>query len=397
MKSIFKYASLLMAAVMLISCSGQSGEDDGPVISGDIKLVADKNLVQSDGVDYVTLTVTVGGEVVTDGVTFFDGNNSPMNISGFKFSTTREGEYKIWANYGTSNSETIIIRSAKLIPETPNDPNPAGTSFKARVLLTEFTTVGCTACPNMKKAVRDVMYDQETGEPTDFLDKYVMVACHSGLVNSVPDPAFIKTGYEAFRNVTGYPNIDFDMQFTSGNYLHPDFQSWFSTFYDFKKDVAAGIAVSSVFEDNVITMKVTVKPAVDGAYRVGAFLLEDGIYCVQQGTSDKSMYTHDSCVRYIDSSYRSGSGEYYYGHSLGNVAAGETADYLFVWDLDEIWAEGRKQANFMGSEWADWVEENLHIAVFTSTVGESGGQQFYYVNNVVDAAIDGMKQFDYAK
>ena len=68
---IFKYASLLAAAVMLVSCQGQQGDDnntDGPIngggITGKIELTVDKVLIQADGTDYATLTVSLDGKAV---------------------------------------------------------------------------------------------------------------------------------------------------------------------------------------------------------------------------------------------------------------------------------------------------------------------------------------------
>ena len=80
MKNLFKYASLLMAAAMLFSCEG-TVDPDGPTPGPEpepekleLKIASDRNLVQT-GVDEATITVTLGEEVITKDVTFFDGNN----------------------------------------------------------------------------------------------------------------------------------------------------------------------------------------------------------------------------------------------------------------------------------------------------------------------------------
>ena len=61
MKRILSIASLLAAAVMLISCSGNNGDDGGSVSNKTLKLVSDKNLIQTFGGDYATLTLTLDG------------------------------------------------------------------------------------------------------------------------------------------------------------------------------------------------------------------------------------------------------------------------------------------------------------------------------------------------
>ena len=79
MKNFFKYASLLAAAVMLFSCHGYydpndpaNGGSGGPVDDGVLRIKSDKNLIQTFGGDYASLTVTLGSKVITEGVTFFD-------------------------------------------------------------------------------------------------------------------------------------------------------------------------------------------------------------------------------------------------------------------------------------------------------------------------------------
>ena len=153
MKRFFQYASLLAAAVMLIACEGKD-----PVADGALTITSDKNLIQTFGGDYATLTVKLGSQVITEGVTFFDSNNEVLEIVDFKFATDKAGEYEIWANYGTYNSEMISIRAIDVaLPETPADPQPENTKFKVRSLVTEFTTTGCSWCPSMKRVLHEVL------------------------------------------------------------------------------------------------------------------------------------------------------------------------------------------------------------------------------------------------
>lgn len=139
----------------------------------------------------------------------------------------------------------------------------------------------------------------------------------------------------------------------------------------------------------------TVKAAVDAEYRIGAFLLEDGIYGVQSGGSAEDwMNTHDGVIRYIDSQYGK---DQYFGHSVGVVEKGCTADYVFDWDLDVIWSEGALKGEQYGNYyWDEFVMENLHLVVFVSTIGtDDKGNQFYYVNNVIDCPINGLTPYEY--
>lgn len=387
MKRIFTFASLLIAAVMHISCEGVQTTGDNA-----LTLTADKNFIQTFGGDYAQLTVKLGDQVVTEGVTFFDGDNNVIDLPGFKFSSETPGDYVIWANCGTSNSDPISIKAISVaIPETPADPQPANTKFKARSMVTEFTTVGCTACPGMKSLLESVMKNPVMN------DNIVMLSCHPGLVNAVADPCYVHTDLDDFCASTGFPTVNLDLYTNFSNYLLPqsEFEGLVNNLIGKKEAVAAGIAVNAVFENGQIVLKATMKSAQTGNYRIGAFLLEDGIYARQSGNAASWMHTHDDVIRYVDCKYRTNNGsESYFGHSVGNVAAGSTADYVFAWILDDIWKEGSRQAevNGGGRPWGEFVYENLHAVVFVTTADADGN---YYVNNVIDCPIDGITPFEY--
>ena len=394
MKSIIKYASLLSAAVMLISCHGQSG-DSGSTGDKKLEITSDKTFVQTFGGDYATITVTLDGKVLTEGVTFFDSKNNPIEIADGKFSTSVVGEHSIWANYQTYNTDLITIRAVDVeIPETPVDPKPESTSFKTRVLLTEFTTTGCAYCPKMKELLHNVVSDKTAA------DNLVEVACHSSLVNNVSDPAYVRAeGYEQFSGLTGMPYVLLDNWDGSVNYTweSASVKELLTKMIEAKGN-GTGIAVNSSIKDNKLVAKVTVKPSVTNQYRIGAFLLEDGIYGKQSSATAEWMHTHDNVIRYIDASYRVNGNEVFHGHSLGTVEVGKTADFVFAWDLDEIWKNGNKNADMYGnSNWTEFVMENLHMAIFVTTVGvDYKGNERYYVNNVIDCRnLNGQTKFEY--
>ena len=402
MKTIFKYASLLMAAAMLFSCHGtvdpvgpEPGPDPGPdpVTPEDVelKITSDKNLIQTN-VDEAVITVTLGDEVITEDVIFFDGNNKVIDVPGFKYVAKTTGEHVIWANYGTYNSNKVTIKALDMeIPATPADPKPASTEFKAKVLMTEFTTVGCTYCPNMKIVLHNLMADAEMA------DKIVFTACHSGIIEPTADPAYIKTSLDDFCQSTGFPSVNFDFYYTEGNYTKPlsQFKSFVDQFHSFKEEIAAGIAVNSQVVDGRLIIKATVKAAETAEYRIGACLLEDGISAVQKGgMAEPWMDTHDGVMRYIDSKY---GNNLYYGHLVGKIEEGKTADYLFDWNLDTIWSEGDRASQiYAKTGWDEFVMDNLHLIVFVSTkAADEKGNEFYYVNNVIDCPINGQTPFEY--
>ena len=387
MRNIIKYASLLLAAAMLFACEGVETNDT-------LKLTSDKNLLQLG--EEATLTVTLGTKVITEGVVFYDSKDKVLNLPDFKFKATEVGKYEIWANYGSYISEAIAITVTDLVmPEAPADPKPESTNFKVRSLITEFTTTGCSWCPSMKALLHEVLESKEMS------DKVVMTACHSSLVNSVADPALIKTEYESFSKSTGMPYVFYDMYAGfpySGGLTADAVKGLFNELCDEKAGKSAGIAVSPVLNEGQLIAKVTVKAAKTAAYWVGAFLLEDGIYGKQTSATADWMHNHDNVIRYIDASYYVGGTETFYGHSLGEIEAGKTADYAFAWLLDDIWKAGNTNAGRNGCEWEPFVEEKLHMAVFvcTTDVNEKG-EEFYRVVNAIDCPINAKTPFEYAE
>lgn len=402
MKRIFRFASLLMSAVMLLSCSGNlddgdntgggstGGDNNGSGTTGGgsttpktLTLSSDKNLIQTFDGDYATLTVMLDGEKITEGVTFFDGQNKVVEIPDFKFSTSKVGEYTFWANYGTLNTEKVTIKAIDVkIPETPEDPEPGSTDFVSRVLLTEFTTVGCAACPAMKEILHDLAADELGGS-------VVFTECHSGLVNKVADPCYLHDkAFEEFCMTNSFPDVKLglDKTLTSRDALKPIIRDILAA----QEDLAPGIAVNSTLKDDKIVAKVTVKAQVSSSYRVGAFLLEDGIEAKQTNATASWMNTHDNVIRYVDAAYKTS----YYGYPVAEIKAGETADIMFSWILDDIWEYGSEKGEINGGiKWPERNNDKLHVAFFVSMSDGEGG---YVIVNALDCRnLNGETPFEY--
>ena len=392
MNRIIKLASLLVAAVMLASCGG---EDGSSVTKKALILTSDKNLIMTDGEDHVTFTLTLDGVPVTENVTFYDKKNNILEVEDFEFYADEPGEYVIWANYGTYNSNQVTIKATDLeLPDVVEDPNPESTSFKVRSLLVEFTTVGCAACPSMKTILHEALEDEATA------DKLVVTSCHAGLVNAVADPCYVHTGFDDFIRITGYPTVSMDMYGLWDNSSIGGSSTFKQTVSNFvaAKTTAPGISVNSVCDKGELVARVTVKSAETAQYRIGAFLVEDGIVATQTNTSVDWMHTHNGVIRYIDSRYYTASGEQFYGHLLGEVEEGKTADYLFAWSLDDIWTEGNDKGEIYGGiKWDPFKMDDLHLVVFVTTIARTEKNEFYYVANVIDCPLNGETPFEYAE
>ncbi len=391
MKNLFKYASLLLAAAMLFACDGNIDTEDpnGDGAENPLKVTADKSIIQTFGGDFATITVTLDGEPVTEEVTFYDENFQIMELTDFKFSTATPGEYKIIAAYGTyttKDNPLNIMAVSVDIPETPADPEPERTDFKTRVLIVEHTGTECGFCPPMKTLIHKSMEDEA------FADRIVLTNCHTFNSN---DPAYFNENqFKEFNGVDGHPYLLLDSYkaFNDYNQTPAFFKNMVGELYDAKNDVSAGIAVNSVLSEDQAIIKVGVKAAETASYRVGAYLLEDGIKGNQTSATADWMHIHDGVISHVDAKYYAASGSArYYGHSLGEIAKGKSGEYLFIWNLDDIQAERQT-----GCSRKAFVKENLRIAVFVTTVGaDEKGNEFYYVNNVIEAPINGSTPYEY--
>jgi hypothetical protein len=135
----------------------------------------------------------------------------------------------------------------------------------------------------------------------------------------------------------------------------------------------AGISAKIDYNNGVVVARVTVKAAEAGNYRVGGWLVEDDIHATQYNNGcrvDVDFSTHEAAVRIADS--QPDGQDHYAGHSLGAMAAGDIADYVFVMEL--------KQSGDVEDPKTHWVAENCRL-VFFVTVDSAQGT---YVTNVVE-------------
>lgn len=380
MKKILSIASLLAAAVMLISCL-EDNKEDTPTTATGITLKCDKDVIKCDGNDVATLTViTDGGDIVKEGVTFFDGDMNEVSITDFKFSTSKEGTYTLWANYKTFNSKQITIRAINAdIPSVAADPKPSSTSFVKKVFLSQFTGTGCGYCPSMIYIMNSAF------TKGNMHDMIVIAASHSYNNN---DPAYISAPNAGHFGGSGYPYLAIDMaqgfaDYTNENKLIEIISKRYA------ETAKAGISANPVFASKVLPgangtledyliVRVSVKAAEAGEYTVGAWLLEDGIYGkqddylgIKKTDTGHDYDTHNNCLRVADSK----NGNSWIGHELGYIKEGETVEKTFLLRVKN-----------------GWKLENMHMAIFVGAKNESGK---YSVNNVIDCPVNAVTPFAY--
>lgn len=369
---------LLMSALMLVSCDKTGGDDIN--MDAGFFVTIDKNVIQSNGEDFVTLKATLDGNDVTSEAVFYivDGEN-PTPMTSNKFSTDKAGDYSFKASYLTFITEESVGVSAinGPIPTAAVDPQPSQTSFVHRSLLMQYTGTGCGACPAMIHALRAAFKDDETKNMA------VHVAVHSFAAG---DPAYISA-----PRTSNYPysNIDMSVGFTYN--LDPDATQGVlkSELLKLTKEPAkVGISANPLMVDDKLVVTVSVKAAKDGDYRVGLWLLQDNVYGQQKddiGIADASYNYHDNCVRSTNSIFENSI----FGYPIGTLKTGQTADYTFVLDVD-------------AKAWKLNDLSDLHFAVFVTTAKTKIVQNMKVASlikleNVVDCKCNEPTPFEYKK
>lgn len=367
---------------MLISCGGTGSGNEGT--SGKLEIVPDKTLFQSDGEDYVQLTVNFDGKEVTEDLTFYIGT-SVVEVADGKFFATEPGDYVIWASHGVYNSDPVTLRAIAVpIPEMPADPDPESTDFKKRAMCMQFTGTGCSYCSEFMERLKPAFDDEA------FCDEFVRAAVHNyQYTQSFPDDAYLQWSWaqQELKAINPSIVIDYKMLYAllQATTSADEFKSVVREMNSSSEADACGIAVNAQLVEKQVIARVNVKAATSGTYRIGAMLLEDGIYS-KQINGQEWMNTHNDCVRYIDAASKIGNREVYYGHSLGSIEKGKTADYVFIWNLDDIYNAAPESIY-----WDKFKLENLNMAVFVTKSDGDG----YSIVNAVDVTFNTPLPYEY--
>ena len=146
--------------------------------------------------------------------------------------------------------------------------------------------------------------------------------------------------------VMGYPMVVADMSLSYNNYNNlAGLKNTIDAAYD-SSPAKAGISARAELDGNTLVVIASVKAAETSEFRIGAWLLEDGIegqqanYNAASWTGDYN--THDNCIR------------------------------------------------------VGWVAENCHLALFI-TAPEAEGSESFIVNNAVSCDINGEVTYQYSE
>lgn len=371
-----KFLAMMFAALFAFSSCSEHGGEGEP--TGELTLRANPTMILSDGEYASNLEVYVGSTRVYDDVTFYDEENNLLELPDMKFTATEEGTYTIWAARGDKFSNTVTITAVEEFPlatEIPADPNPASTSFVRKILLTQFTGTGCGFCPYMVNIIREL--------PASYSKHYILTAAHRF---NESDPAFLQTALEQSMAVPGFPTLAVDLYALESDYRTPGLFSAMVQAAINREKAKAGIAACVSYNDKtrMVSVKAEVKAAVTDNFRIGAWVLEDGIYGEQynpKGVSGYNYNIHDNSIRLVESKVSSSD---YTGFYLGEVKAGEKMEYQF------------NAANMVLDP--SWKAENCRVVVFITTKGDgsaTGTLNEWYVNNVVECPLNSAVAYQY--
>ena len=385
MKTIKIFAMFCATLMLCNSCLTGVGTDEdmnAPVTpqipaDGKLELTATPESIVADGEDFSKLTLTKGGVEITSDFKLFiveDGKSKETLLPEMKFSTTKKGKYEFWASYGTDITETVTITATEKkpdVPDAPSDDNPDKINFKRRVLLIQFTGTGCGYCPGMTATLRQIMAEK-------FYDENVVLVAAHRYNNS--DPAYLYgAALDQAMGVSSYPQVAVDMHTRTSYTNYGSVTSMILTAIE-RVNARAGIAAVAEYDEatRTVSISATVKAGETNEFRIGAWLIEDGVYGVQQnyGVAEGDFNIHDHCIRVADSKV---SGSDFSGHLLGEISAGSTAEYSFSIKLDSA-----------------WNEDKCRLVLFVSSPEKNNyGKSYYYVNNVVEMPLDGSIDFEY--
>ncbi len=380
MKKILLIISFILA---FTACDKEKGGSELPV--GTPVISVSKSQIFNDGIDKATISVHVNDIDVTEHAVIyvsFEGEKHTV-LEDYSFYSAKTGTYSFFAYYSDQNSEKIEVKVVAAAVGLPDDPNEASTDFSHKVMILQYTGTACVYCPNMSVPLKDL------AKETDFKDKFMVVACHSYNGDSPLYESPLVSKLATAMGVQSYPTLVFDFipglseiltnqgqpSVNKRNIENKLNSKWIDP-------AEAAIAASSVKNGNTLDVSIGVKSGKTQEYRVGLFLVEDGIVSPQTG--DKEEYAeyhldiHDNAIRAtydgcpIDNSI-------FTGESLGIIESGKTGEISLSVTLKD-----------------EWVSENLRLAIFVTARSESDNNRFI-TKNIIECGIETKVAYSYNK
>ncbi len=289
LKFIFSAMFIGIAGLSVVSCSGTSDEQDTPVITKReyVKIIADKAVIEADGVDKVTFSIIDNNGVdltkdsyiknVTTGSAWRKGVNTFTHNenSTVKFTATAYDES---SSYKADTIEVVIQNRKKY------------ELYKKRVAVFKVTGTWCVNCPSMTTMIKEY----EKTNP----DRIIEMSFHASS-DTGKDPFHQNSTVSLFNamSMKGFPSSVFDLYPTTllTNPASTLFKESVSKEHAAEPAIC-GIKVKTTYDEQNKTIYVDASVAADkkGEFELAYVLLQDGIVSYQNGGSDN--YVHNNIV-----------------------------------------------------------------------------------------------------
>ena len=252
-----------------------------------------------------------------------------------------------------------------IIPVLPADPQPENTSFQHRILLLQHTGTACPNCPRLMESLKALSLDQS------YSAKYHHVASHS---YNADDPAYTQAAKNLSQAYCSgyYPELTFNLtkENTGVSTSVETIKEHIDALH--KNSAEVGITAAAQLTGKMLGVNVGIKTAVNGNYRIAAWVLEDGIAAKQDGANEEWMHTHNNAVRIMAGKTINTKIN---GEKVGDLEAGKTLELPISIELED-----------------GWKGENCKVIVIVTTANSEG--RFDLVNCAV-CPVNGNIEYKY--
>ena len=293
MKNV-KTILMMLAASTFSACHGNQ---DGGGMNADgtmepYTLTVDKQVIESNGVDCATLTITdAAGQVLTDG---FSLRNASFHIeetdewrSGIgsdgdanKFSSIIDGTYTITAMYNGVECEAPVQITARNRNKYER--------FHKNVAIYRLTGTWCQYCPYMTEALKNC--DAYTKDHSIVMEFHNSDEFAVSMGMNMDLAAYLLSRYGTKDD--GYPYCIYSITEGSGKRTVNDIKRLVKNRL-VEHPAQTGIKATSTLKDGDLTVNATVMASVDGNYDLGMAVLKDN--CKPSGQAYEDVY-HDVVI-----------------------------------------------------------------------------------------------------
>lgn len=255
----------------------------------------------------------------------------------------------------------------------PDDPYPSAVDFTQRVMLMQHTGTRCVHCPLVISGLRNLAADETYGS------RFTLAALHSYQEDPMGND-IVREVSNVYRGMNGWPfvNPGFSKEGTGASTNIAQQTDRLRDLVDgaMENTTPSGISSTATLDGSDVKLTLVMKAGEMGEYRVGAFLIEDGVKADQMNshtdvTGDADFSIHNNVVRTVVGRDSEGG---FTGIDVGMVRRGETAYTSQIISL----ASG-------------WNRENCRLLIY---VTEKLDGKYVLVNSAY-APIDGTAHFEY--